>query len=112
MTVLAPSPASLEPVLAVDGILWIEPVLSTHARNEQAAGLIESGTLNEHPYWTIGLNGTGVVGVADSGLDADHACFRNATTATSPHAESTAPYPAVGLYGDHHRKNSLLEQQH
>ena len=109
LTVLAPSPASLEPVLAVDGVLWIEPVLSTHARNEQAAGLIESGTLNEHPYWTIGLNGTGVVvGVADSGLDADHACFRNATTATSPHAESTAPYPAVGLYGDHHRKILFL----
>ena len=109
VTVSAPGTTFLESALAIDGVLWIEPVLSPHARNEQAGSIIESGSLGEHPYWTVGLNGTGVVvGVADSGLDADHACFRNATTASDPNAEPTASYPAIGIYGEHHRKILFL----
>ena len=109
VTVSAPGTTFLESALAIDGVLWIEPVLSPHARNEQAGSIIESGSLGEHPYWTVGLNGTGVVvGVADSGLDADHACFRNATTASDPNAEPTATYPAIGIYGEHHRKILFL----
>ena len=105
LTVHAPSVQALEPLLQTDGVLWIEPVLTTHARNGQASALIESGSLDEHPYWSMGLNGSGVViGVADSGLDADHDCFRNATTGTSEHAEAGAPFPAVGVFGSDHRK--------
>ena len=105
LTVHAPSVQALEPLLRTDGVLWIEPVLTTHARNGQASALIESGSLDEHPYWSMGLNGSGVViGVADSGLDADHDCFRNATTGTSEHAEAGAPFPAVGVFGSDHRK--------
>lgn len=105
LTVHAPSLQALEPLLQTDGVLWIEPVLTTHARNGQASALMESGSLDEHPYWAVGLNGSGIViGVADSGLDADHDCFRNATTPTSEHAEADAPFPAVGVFGQDHRK--------
>ena len=66
-----------------------------------------SGSLDEHPYWSLGLNGSGIViGVADSGLDADHDCFRNATTGTSEHAEAGAPFPAVGVFGPDHRTST------
>ena len=105
LTVHAPDARVLQSVLQTNGVLWIEPVLSTKARNAQASALIEGGTLDHHPFWSLGLNGSGIVlGVADSGIDADHACFRNATTQTSPHAESTAAYPAVGVFGANHRK--------
>ena len=96
---------TLNLLLEIEGVLWIEPVLESQARNEQAASLMETGALGHHPYWAVGLNGSGVVfGVADSGIDADHTCFRNATSSMSDHAESNATYPAIGTFGDHHRK--------
>lgn len=105
VTLHATDEHALQPLLETDGVLWIEPVLPTRARNGQASALLESGALDEHPYWMMGLNGSGIViGVADSGIDADHACFRNATTATSEHAETDAAYPAVGTFGEDHRK--------
>ena len=105
MTLHATHERLLGPLLETDGVLWIEPVLQTRARNGQAAALIQSGVTGQHPFASLGLNGSGVViGVADSGLDADHACFRNATTPTSEHAESDALYPAVGHFGANHRK--------
>ena len=104
-TVHVPNAGALNPMLKVAGVLWIEPVLSTTARNAQASALMEAGTLDHHPYWALGLNASGVVlGVADSGIDADHACFRNATTSTSEHAEASASHPAVGVFGEEHRK--------
>ena len=105
ITLDATNEAFLNPLLEADGVLWVEPVLATQARNGQASALVEAGVLDEHPYWVMGLDGSGiVVGVADSGIDADHACFRNATTPTSEHAETDATYPAVGIFGDDHRK--------
>ena len=96
---------SVHEILDFHGVLWVEPVLTTTARNGQAGGLIQSGTFDATPFWNVGLNGSGVVlGVADSGIDADHACFRNATSTSGPHAEPTATYPAVGVVGDEHRK--------
>lgn len=108
-TVNVPNVETIERVLDLPGILWIEPVLDTRARNGQSSELLQSGSFNAHPFWNVGLNGTGVVlGVADSGIDADHACFRNATTENSSHAESGALYPAVGIFGEEHRKILLL----
>ena len=105
LTIHATHVRQLEPLLQTEGVLWIEPVLQTQARNGQASAVLEHGMLDQHPFWSLGLNGSGiVVGVADSGIDADHACFRNATTSTSVHAESAAPYPAVGVFGEEHRK--------
>ena len=104
-----PHAASIARVLELPGILWVEPVLETRARNGQSSKLMQSGSFDAQPFWNAGLNGTGVVlGVADSGIDADHACFRNATTGNSSHAESQAPYPAVGVFGEEHRKILLL----
>ena len=95
--------------LHIPGLLWIEPVLQTHARNGQASALIEHGALSGHPFWELGLNGSGVIlGVADSGIDADHACFRNATSPSDQHAEPTASHPAIGEFGPEHRKIRFL----
>ena len=108
-TFFAPDVDALNPLLETEGVLWVEPVLTTRARNGQASALIEAGSMDGHPFWTMGLNGSGViVGVADSGIDADHACFRNATSPTSAHAETNASHPAVGVFGDDHRKIILL----
>ncbi len=105
LTVRPPHSSALGPLLETDGVLWIEPVLTTRARNGQASALIEVGSMTEHPFWTMGLNGSGViVGVADSGIDADHACFRNASGPAGEHAEVDAPYPAIGVFGEEHRK--------
>jgi hypothetical protein len=99
------NPWSVTDLLDLEGVLWVEPVLTPTARNGQASGLIQAGALDSEPFWSVGLNGQGVVlGVADSGLDADHACFRNASTATGPHSEPSATYPAVGVFGESHRK--------
>ncbi len=105
MTVEAPSVSAVEALLLIDGVLWVEPVLETKARNGQASSLLEHGSAAHHPFWSLGLNGSGVVlGVADSGIDADHTCFRNATSDASEHAEDDAAYPSVGDFGQEHRK--------
>ena len=67
----------------IDGVLWIEPDLETVSRNLGSA--VQLSTPNsdyESPLaWELGLNGSGVVvGIADSGIDADHSCFRNLTS--------------------------------
>ena len=91
-------------ILSLDGILWVEPVLKTESRNLVSAGLMGSGTLISPPQWSFGLNGTGVVlGVADSGLDADHACFRNATSIGNVGTEDEG-VDAVVPPGVSHRK--------
>ena len=39
---------------------------------------MEHNSMEAHPLWDLGLNGTGViVGVADSGIELDHGCFRH-----------------------------------
>jgi len=82
--------------IEIDGVWKIEKVLKTEARNDIAASIIESGTLNEQKLWEEGLNGEGVlIAVADTGIDLDHACFReNSTT--------------LGIPGDGHRKIQLI----
>ena len=103
------SSSIVQELLELEGVLWIEPVLSTKARNSQASALIQDGAFSSRPLWDLGLDGSGVVlGVADSGIDADHACFRNATEDTASHAEQAAAYPAVGVFGEAHRKVVFL----
>ncbi len=79
-TILLHNQVSVQALLSIHGILWIEPVLEANSRNLVAAGYMGSNQAASHPHWEFGLNGDGVVlGVADSGMDLDHACFRNAT---------------------------------
>ena len=95
----------LHQALHIPGILWIEPVLDTHGRNAQSAALHQSGQLDDRSFWDLGLNGSGVVlAVADGGLDADHSCFRHAMNATTVNAEANASNPALGTFGQTHRK--------
>ena len=70
----------IDGLLKLDGVLWIEPLLATEARNTLSSNLMGSGNLYDTPHWEFGLNGEGIIlGVADSGIDYDHSCFRNAT---------------------------------
>ena len=78
--VTLPAGVSVEDFLSIQGVLWIEPVLDTDGRNLVAAGYMGSNQAASHSHWEFGLNGDGVVlGAADSGIDLDHSCFRNAT---------------------------------
>ena len=63
----------------IDGVLWLEPVLPTVGRNLGSGAILSGSATETHPAaWTFGLNGSGVVvGVADTGIDSDHSCFRN-----------------------------------
>ena len=89
-------------LLDIEGVLWIEPVLSTEARNLQAASLMATGNYLQTTQWSYGLNGSGVVlGIADSGIDVDHSCFRNAT---NPGDIGSDGVNAIGIIGEEHRK--------
>ena len=94
--------SQLVPLFDIEGVLWIEPVLSTVGRNLQAASLMATGEYLQVPHWSFGLNGSGVVlGIADSGIDYDHACFRNATSTGDLGSNADG---AVGTIGENHRK--------
>ena len=68
----------------LDGILWLEPQLATVGRNLESAAILSGSVSDTYPAaWTFGLNGSGVViGVADTGIDSDHSCFRNISDAS------------------------------
>ncbi len=96
-------------LLNLDGILWLEPKLESHSRNVQAASLMGDGTISQPVQWSLGLNGTGVIlGIADSGVDYDHACFRNATSAGSYGSDGINSTEGVGEFGLEHRKILFL----
>ena len=104
-----PDELSLPDALELEGLLWIEPVLETQARNAQSSSLMQSGRLSGHVAWSLGLNGAGViVGAADSGLDADHACFRNASVAGAVGSSGENGSELVGEDGPEHRKIVFL----
>jgi subtilisin family serine protease len=97
---------SPEYVLSIPGILWIEPVLRTEGRNAVASSLLQHGHTTETPAWDFGLNGESVIiGLADSGIDFDHACFRQyGSAAESNETSEFSNNTAVGLFSPTHRK--------
>ena len=104
-------PQFFSQLLAIDGLLWVEPLLETFARNTQSASIHQNGGFSESPAWELGLNGSGVVvGVADSGLDADHSCFRNATAVSQFGSEGENGGDAEAPAGLYHRKLLLLNE--
>ena len=104
-----PGDLFLADALGFEGLLWIEPVLETKARNAQSSSLMQSGLISGHAAWSLGLNGSGVVvGAADSGLDADHACFRNASAAGAIGSSGENGSELVGEDGPNHRKIVVL----
>ncbi len=81
---------------------------STSGRNAVAASISQHGELNGHPAWLLGIDGTGVIiASADSGIDRDHACFRDAT---EPGASGSEWNNATGTPGDAHRKILFLDE--
>ena len=74
---------------SIPGVWWVEPLLETKARNHLAAQIMggEVKDLDGNvwgSFWDTnwgGLNGSGVIiGVADSGIELDHGCFRENAT--------------------------------
>ncbi|MCH2638212.1 MAG: S8 family serine peptidase, partial [Candidatus Thalassarchaeum sp.] len=81
---------------SIPGVWWVEPLLENKARNELSSSIMENGSMDGHPAWDLGLNGSGVIiGVADSGIELDHGCFRENAT-------------SVGEIGAEHRKVVLV----
>lgn len=90
------------------GIYWVEPVLQTEGRNDVAAAMMQTGEVESQPAWLLGLDGSGVVvAFADSGIDRDHACFREATEAGASGSEWNN---ATGTPGVNHRKIVLVNE--
>jgi len=93
---------------SMHGLHWVEPVLITNGRNSIAASIMQHGNVSHHPAWLLGINGKGVViGNADSGIDRDHACFREAT---EPGASGSEWNNATGTPGVNHRKIVALNE--
>ncbi|MBJ04137.1 MAG: hypothetical protein CMB65_05510 [Euryarchaeota archaeon] len=81
---------------SIPGVWWVEPLLETKARNAVSSSIMEHNSMEGHPLWELGLNGSGViVGVADSGIELDHGCFRENAT-------------SIGEIGMDHRKVVLV----
>lgn len=81
----------IDMITDVPGLLWIEQVAPTSGRNDAAGGTI-AGITTPHALARLGLDGDGVrIGVADTGLDRDHACFVDAPM-------------TLGIPGEGHRK--------
>lgn len=96
ITIPVTSKSDIAAIIAVPGVLWVEPVLPTESRNLVASAYMGDGYANTQPHWDYGLNGEGIVlGVADSGIDADHSCFRETAD-------------TVGNFGAEHRKIIVL----
>ena len=92
ITVGLPDSVHFDAISKIPGILWVEPVLSAEGRNLVASAYLSDGDVTTQPHWDFGLNGEGVVlGIADSGLDVDHSCFRNGSD-------------SIGEFGSSHRK--------
>lgn len=88
----------IDPVIfdSIPGVWWVEPLLETNARNSRSSSIMENNSMNGHPAWNLGLNGSGVtIGVADSGIELDHGCFRENAT-------------EIGNIGQNHRKVVLV----
>ena len=100
----------IDSLLKLDGVLWIEPLLATEARNTLSSNLMGSGNLYDAPHWEFGLNGEGIIlGVADSGIDYDHSCFRNATHIGSI-GSTDSGQNLTGDIGENHRKLIIINQ--
>ena len=98
-------------LLNLNGVLWVEPKLESSSRNVLASSLMGDGSISQPTQWSLGLNGTGVVlGIADSGIDYDHACFRNATSAGEYGSDGINGDYGIGDFGSGHRKIILLNE--
>ena len=77
---------------SIPGVWWVEPVLETEGRSDVAASImLDLENVNDSSNFR-GLNGSGiVVGMADSGIELDHECFRETET-------------DIGIVGFNHRK--------
>ena len=77
---------------SIPGVWWVEGILETEGRSDVAASImLDLENVNDVSNFE-GLNGSGIVlGMADSGIELDHECFRENET-------------EIGTVGINHRK--------
>jgi hypothetical protein len=78
--------AVIEALASVEGVEWVEREELPRMENDNGVRIIQSGGTgaNSTPLYVKGLTGAGqIIGVADSGLDTDHAQFRLSADAAS-----------------------------
>ena len=96
-------------ILTLPGILWVEGVFETKGRNGDSSKILTGGDIassSNNLAWELGLNAEGIiVGVADTGIDRDHVCFRNSTNSIGIGNEEG---DSLGTPGINHRKIILL----
>jgi hypothetical protein len=102
--------SEIQMITQIPGILWVEEIFDTHGRNGDSASILagvnQNGNYSTHLAWEFGLSAEGIViGVADSGIDRDHSCFRNSTNSLGVGNENG---DSVGTPGEFHRKIVLL----
>lgn len=92
------TPATLLPQLIttlanIEGVEWIEQRASKRVHNDNGVRIIQSGVSGgDTALYRNGLTGTGqILGIADAGLDSDHAQFRlDASTASQTLSYATS----------------------
>jgi len=102
--------SEIEMITEIPGILWVEEIYLTEGRNTDSASIlsgVDRGGINStNLAWEFGLSAQGIIiGVADSGIDRDHACFRNSTDSMSIGNENG---DSLGTPGELHRKIILM----
>mgnify|MGYP000094317754 CR=1 FL=1 len=84
-----------EALAARPEIVWVEPYRLPVPKNDNSSWLIQSGSEQSgRSVWRHGITGFGeVIGVADSGLDADACQFRTSSDRASVTLAVSAPQP-------------------
>lgn len=81
-----------------DNICFVGAYEDPQILNDLASGILQSGSANSKPFYSVGLDGSGqVVALADSGIDIDNCYFYDSKQSTpkSPTGSLTGPVNAL-----------------
>jgi Subtilase family len=105
--------AAADAIAAQPLVATVAPAKVHRSHNLAAAGAIvqsaggdAAGAAESHPFWEVGITGTGqVIGIGDSGLDMDHCAYRDARVPFAGFGTGMSHVPQ--FTSDAHRKVAL-----